>query len=261
MRPTALLVTLAAAAASLTPDSDVPAVAANPTRRPVVLMHGLMATSSAMSHAQGWIEEDFPGIYVKNVEVTNSKIQSLLVDINVQVERFAAQVRGDPALARGFNLIGHSQGGLIGRAYIHRFNDPPVYNFVSWVGPMAGVYGVPDFNALCPDVVCPWLNELFDLLMQPDGAARVEQDLLTFAAYWRSPLNYSSYLRHNEFLADINNERETKNATYKLNFESLNHLALLWSEKVGGVGGGAHIGGAGGMYCWCWRCWSCWWWC
>lgn len=32
--------------------------------RPVVLLHGLMASAEAMSHAQGWIEADFPGIYV-----------------------------------------------------------------------------------------------------------------------------------------------------------------------------------------------------
>ena len=97
---------------------DDKVAAAAPVRRPVVLMHGLMATASAMSHAQGWIEEDFPGVYVKNVETTPSKIDSLLVDINKQVETFAEQVRSDPQLAQGFNLIGHSQGGLIGRACV-----------------------------------------------------------------------------------------------------------------------------------------------
>ena len=205
---------------------------ANSTRRPVVLMHGLMATAEAMSHAQQWIEADFPGIYVKNVETVPSKIDSLLVDINKQVETFAREVKSDPKLAQGFNLIGHSQGGLISRAYIHRFNDPPVHNFISWAGPQAGVYGVPDFNALCPDALCPWLAELFDDVLRADVISSAAQKLLTFAAYWRSPLNYSSYLENNEFLADINNERETKNATYKANFESLNTLALLYSEKV-----------------------------
>lgn len=35
-----------------------------PNWRPVVLMHGLLAGSEAMSHAQGWIEADFPVSYL-----------------------------------------------------------------------------------------------------------------------------------------------------------------------------------------------------
>ena len=81
------------------------------------------------------------------------KDDSLLMDINKQIESFAQTVRSDPELARGFNLIGHSQGGLIVRAYVERFNNPPVYNMISWAGPQAGVFGVPDFNSLCPDAV------------------------------------------------------------------------------------------------------------
>ena len=80
---------------------------------------------------------------------------------------FAASVKSDPKLAKGFNLIGHSQvcnqiaqsscsrrekltrqGGLLSRAYVERFNDPPVYNLISWAGPMDGQYGVPDLNAM-----------------------------------------------------------------------------------------------------------------
>ena len=70
------------------------------------------------------------------------------MDINKQVELVAAQVAADPLLANGFDLIGHSQGGLLARAYIERFNKPPVRRFVSLAGPQQGVFGVPDFNAL-----------------------------------------------------------------------------------------------------------------
>ena len=203
------------------------------TQRPVVLMHGLMATAPAMSHAQGWIEADYPGIYVKNVEIGKgkSKFDSLLIDINKQVSDFAKQVKNDTKLTHGFNLIGHSQGALIARAYIHRFNDPPVYNFISWAGPHAGVYGVPWFNALCPDVACPWLVEAMDDLVRPKGIATIAESLVSFAAYWRSPVNYTAYVSNNVFLADINNEGPTKKASYKQNFVSLNHVALLHAAK------------------------------
>lgn len=76
-------------------------------RRPVVLLHGLLATSPAMSHAKGWIEADFPGIYVHNVEIgSGSKWDSLLININQQVADFSATVRSDSRLKDGFNLIG-----------------------------------------------------------------------------------------------------------------------------------------------------------
>ena len=40
--------------------------------RPVVLLHGLLAESEAMQHAENWIKQDFPGIYVLNAKVGNS---------------------------------------------------------------------------------------------------------------------------------------------------------------------------------------------
>jgi len=37
-----------------------------------------------------------------------------------------------------FNVIGYSQGNLIIRAYIEKYNDPPVESFISMHGPMMG---------------------------------------------------------------------------------------------------------------------------
>jgi palmitoyl-protein thioesterase len=97
--------------------------------RPVVLMHGLFANYEAMHEIQDWLLVDFPGIYVHNADVpvqnnTNGKIDSLLIDLNKQIADFAAQLQADPRLANGFDLIGHSQGGLITRAFIERYNVP-----------------------------------------------------------------------------------------------------------------------------------------
>eukprot|EP00035_Acanthoeca_spectabilis_P037041 m.43264 g.43264 ORF g.43264 m.43264 type:complete len:304 (-) comp8407_c0_seq1:1684-2595(-) len=201
------------------------------TYRPVVLMHGLDASASAMSRVLQWVEADFPGIHVNNVEVGNGKTDSWFMPIEKQVEAFAAAVRADPALANGFNLICHSQGGMLGRAYIAKFNTPPVHNFITWSSPHAGVYGVPDFNAICPDKDCPWLNELFSELMEGGGA--ILQDHIAFAAYWRDPMNYTSWLKYNKFLADINNLRLIKNSTYKANMASLNAFLMMYTTKDG----------------------------
>lgn len=45
--------------------------------------------------------------------------------------------------APGINIVGTSQGGIIARAYLEQCNNPPVLNFISWVSPQGGQFGVP----------------------------------------------------------------------------------------------------------------------
>jgi len=182
-----------------------------------------------MLGAEGWIRSDFPGIYTTSVEI-GTYLDSMIVPINTQVEKFARVVQADPNLKDGFNLIGYSQGGLIARAYIERYNNPPVHNFISWVAPHGGVFGVPQVNQLCPDVDCPWLNYLFDELLDGNWTSDWLQKYFSFSTYWKDPFAYDDYLKFSTFLPDINNERPLKNATYKKNILSLNKMLLIYSE-------------------------------
>jgi palmitoyl-protein thioesterase len=106
--------------------------------RPVVLMHGISADAHDMDTVAAWIQADAPGTYVVSVSVgggRDEKRASWSMGMNEQVRNFNAFVVNDTKLSGGFNLLGYSQGGLIGRAYIERFNDPPVHNFVTWCTP------------------------------------------------------------------------------------------------------------------------------
>lgn len=199
--------------------------------RPLVLMHGLMASSEAMSHLQQFAEADFPGIYVHNAEIGDGKYSSLLVQMNTQVDQLAAQIQADPLLAKGFDMVGHSQGGLLTRAYIERYNNPPVHNYISLAGPMAGVFGVPDFNDWCPDAECPWLIDIMNAISEGGWTEPIMQEYVTFAQYWKNPLNYSLYLNTSSFLPDINNEKAVKNATYRLNLISANTVTLVMAQQ------------------------------
>jgi hypothetical protein len=58
------------------------------------------------------------------------------------------------------------KGALVARGFIERFNFPRVHNLVSLAGPVTGVYGVPDFNELCPDNVCPWLAKIMSKIAE-----------------------------------------------------------------------------------------------
>ncbi len=54
---------------------------------------------------------------------------------------------------------------------------------------------------------------------------------MTFAQYWRDPLNYQAYLNSSDFLADINNERAQVNPIYRANFMAVNSLVLIKAGK------------------------------
>ena len=81
--------------------------------RPLVLMHGLLASSEAMSHIENYVKKDFPYLYIKNVEIGNGRDDSLLMNMNSQVENFANQILKDINLKNGFNVIGTSTSGKI----------------------------------------------------------------------------------------------------------------------------------------------------
>lgn len=61
--------------------------------------------------------------------------------------------------------------------------------------------------------------------------SRTVQESLSFAAYWHDPLDQAAFASLNIFLADINNVRAAKNATYKANMLSLNKVFLLYSTN------------------------------
>ena len=52
-------------------------------------------------------------------------------------------------------------------------------------------------------------------------------DLIAPAQYWHDPYNHQLYLSSSAFLADINNEKQQKNAGYKAALSNLANLVLV----------------------------------
>ena len=95
------------------------ATAAAIATRNVVLMHGLLADSSALDTLKTWIQQDFPGfvvqssmrhiltqplvlccacsVYVKSLSFCQG-VDSLFTNMNLQVEMFAREVQSDPVV-------------------------------------------------------------------------------------------------------------------------------------------------------------------
>ena len=112
--------------------------------RPVVLMHGLMDSGSnpGMQSLAASVKARYPGIFAVAVDVADF-LESLFTPMQQQVDSFAKAVKAIPELKNGFNVVGLSQGGLIIRAYVEQYNDPPVHNLVSICGVQNGVFDCP----------------------------------------------------------------------------------------------------------------------
>ena len=117
---------------------------------PVVLVHGILDCAENMErYVARWVRKALgAGAYVLAVEIGNGVMDSITRSMDWQLNELVDAVRSDNNLERGFNLIGYSQGALLARAYVQRHNDPPVFKLVSWVGPQAGQFGVPEFEPL-----------------------------------------------------------------------------------------------------------------
>eukprot|EP00049_Salpingoeca_infusionum_P005639 m.94823 g.94823 ORF g.94823 m.94823 type:complete len:309 (+) comp13028_c0_seq1:231-1157(+) len=206
---------------------SIDTVSAGP--RPTVLWHGMGDTCClpfSMGAVKKQIEKSIPGIYVKSIEIGNNQIEDelggFLGNVNNQLQTVCDQLANDPQLADGFNAVGFSQGGQFLRAYVERCNTPPVYNLVTFGGQHMGVTEIPDCTAT-NTTICEIIAELLSMGVYADGV----RDYSVQAQYFRSPYEYQKYIDRNIFLADINNERPQKNATYKKNLISLNKLVLI----------------------------------
>jgi len=212
---------------------DVPKV-------PVVLMHGMgdFADNTGMQNMQRTIAREL-GIYVRAVALCKDKSQyancagedqhnGFFMTMDDQVDQFARVVRSDPQLAKGFHALGLSQGNLVIRGYIHRYNDPPVRAFVSVHGPQMGVAGLPHCDVagglavICRSVA--WLTSF--------GAyTGFVQDRLAQANYYRDPARLEEFRGNAHFLPYINNEVKSRDSPrFANNFRSLRKLVLVMAD-------------------------------
>ena len=184
-----------------------------------------------MEEAAGWVREALgPGSYVRCIEIGNGEVDSLIMPMNQQLSQLAAQLQADVRLSRGFNLIGYSQGSLLARGFVQRYGTPRVHTLISWVGPQAGQYGCPDWEANWPDLAASTviaINQLTSAVWYSDAS----QASLSFSNYWRDPLRLELYRQKSAFLADLNNEAaHPPNRTYAARLEHLEAFVLVASS-------------------------------
>ncbi|RKP06161.1 Alpha/Beta hydrolase protein, partial [Thamnocephalis sphaerospora] len=195
----------------------------------VVLWHGMgdsCCQPESMGKVTEFIRSRLPGIYVHSIRTADDESadrkSSFFGSVNDQVDKVCRQLQAIPELRGGFNAIGFSQGGLFMRGYVQRCNQPPVHSLVTFGSPHMGVAEVPG----CQGQNTLWCS-LMRSIVRGQAYSYWAQHNVVQAQYLKLLGKMDEYLESSQFLADVNNEREAKNATYAEQLSKLERLVLV----------------------------------
>lgn len=210
---------------------------------PVVFAHGMgdSCFNDGMQHITAHASSLLGGVYSTCIATGKDQHEDTnngyFLNMNANVDIFAAAVRADPKLANGFHAIGFSQGNNVIRGYIAKYNNPPVNTFISVNGVNAGVGAVPYCRpkgaSLNDDESVGF--SICDLLMeQASNRAYTDyaQEHLFQANYWRDPrpVEADAYKTYAQ-LAKYNNEVDQVNQTLVDNFGKTQKFVWIMAEE------------------------------
>ncbi|KAK2004439.1 palmitoyl protein thioesterase [Colletotrichum falcatum] len=201
---------------------------------PLVIWHGLGDSydGEGIKSVGELAEEINPGTFVYTVKVgtdpNSDRSATFFGNVTTQLEQVCEALAAHPILstAPAIDAIGFSQGGQFLRGYVERCNNPPVRSLVTYGSQHNGIVefkACGDSDLLCKGAMA---------LLRFNTWSGFVQNRLVPAQYYRDPepAQYDKYLESSNFLADINNERELKNARYKKNLASLANFVMVMFE-------------------------------
>jgi len=197
---------------------------------PTYFMHGVNGHASDWDFMISVINTTNPGTWTHAFTEFSGEGKSW-VALETQISDLQGVIRehikeNATLFSDGYNLVCHSQGGLLCRCLIEDMDDHNVRNLVSLAGPQEGVYGYA------------WLEGIGFFEKHPKLADWVMDDLSHYILYseelqlistgnmWHDPLHEEEYMEKNVFLPKLNGL--VGNVTrYKDNFIRLHKASFM----------------------------------
>ena len=190
------------------------------SKYPIAVFHGII-DSCTMKNTSMLVNDliNDLGVYVECIEIGNGYWDSVMKPMTEQVELACESIKSNPNFQGKFNVLGISQGTLIGRYIVEKCDmKGQVVKYMSFDGPQMGVGYVPKINC---GTFCDWMINLTIPL------AYKFQDTLSPMGYLKYRNDRSYYDEHDVFLKMLNNEYEEKDQEIYDRFTSLEKVKLI----------------------------------
>ncbi|XP_027771401.1 palmitoyl-protein thioesterase 1 isoform X3 [Solanum pennellii] len=194
---------------------------------PFVVFHGISdkCSNGGITHFTELLS-NWSGSSGHCIEIGNGEWDSWFMPFAKQVDIACQKLKKMSELSEGYNMIGLSQGNMVGRGVIEFCDDgPPVRNLISLAGPHAGIASIPFCGS---GIWCILADSLLKLAIYSNFI----QAHLAPAGYIKIPTDIANYRKGCKFLPVLNNEVH-RNSTYKKRFASLENLVLIMTSWFG----------------------------
>ncbi|KAI9693151.1 MAG: hypothetical protein M1822_005147 [Bathelium mastoideum] len=194
-----------------------------PAPLPLILWHGLGDNYAAdgINDVLSLAAEVHPGTVTYAIrlgdDAGSDRTASFLGNTTTQIQEVCDAITSHPVLsnASAVDALGFSQGGVLLRGMIQRCGDKiKVRSLVTFGSPHSGI---STFKNCAPT---DWLCQAAFGLLRGNTWSGFVQNRLVPAQYYRTVDEDTGeptekYLENSNLLADVNNERELKNVTYR----------------------------------------------